>query len=85
MAHSQQKHHSIISDRYTDVDRLNFSPYVRALAEVVADPNSDTPLTLGVLGPWGSGKTSLMRMIERSLKTGPVAERYPGAREYPVV
>ncbi|MEZ4701536.1 MAG: P-loop NTPase fold protein [Rhodothermales bacterium] len=76
---------TIISDRYTDVDRLNVSDYVRALAEVVADPDSDTPLTIGVFGPWGSGKTSMMRMMQRALETGPVAEQFPNASDYAVV
>jgi len=32
------------------------------LADVIV--NSETPSTIGVFGEWGSGKTSLMLMIE---------------------
>ena len=46
-------------------DRLNFSHYADVLTEVVL--TADTPITVGVFGPWGSGKTSLMRLIAEQL------------------
>ena len=58
---------SILSDQPADVDGLNFSPYAQTLADIIADPQSDTPLTIGVFGSWGQGKTSLMRMVQRRL------------------
>ncbi len=45
----------------TEEDHLHFDDYAQALAELIL--NSETPLTLGLFGPWGSGKTSLMRLI----------------------
>lgn len=42
-------------------DRLNFSHYADVLTEVVL--TADTPITIGIFGPWGSGKTSLMRLV----------------------
>ena len=71
--------HSLASDLPTDDDKLDFEPYARTLAEIVADEATDTPLTIGLYGPWGSGKTSLMKMIRRYLK-----EEQPGMY-YPVV
>ncbi|WP_165774829.1 KAP family P-loop NTPase fold protein [Candidatus Viridilinea mediisalina] len=45
-------------------DELGFTPAAQALAAIITEAEiSDTPLTLGVYGPWGSGKTSLMQMI----------------------
>lgn len=44
----------------TKQDRLNFSHYADVLAEVVLA--ADTPITIGAFGPWGSGKTSPMRL-----------------------
>jgi formylglycine-generating enzyme required for sulfatase activity len=58
---------SILSDQPADRDRLNFGPYATTLADILADPGTDTPLTIGVFGGWGRGKTSLMRMVERRL------------------
>jgi len=46
-------------------DQLNFSHYAKVLAEVVL--TADTPITIGVFGPWGSGKTSLMRLVAEQL------------------
>ncbi len=59
---------SILSDQPADEDQLNFEPYAKTLAEIVSDPDADTPLTVGVFGGWGQGKTSLMRMVQRRLK-----------------
>ncbi|MCB9077914.1 MAG: SUMF1/EgtB/PvdO family nonheme iron enzyme [Anaerolineaceae bacterium] len=60
---------SILSDQPAAEDRLNFDPYAKTLAEIIADPGTHTPLTIGIFGGWGQGKTSLMRMIERRLAT----------------
>ncbi|HDQ71623.1 MAG TPA: hypothetical protein ENN19_05935 [Chloroflexi bacterium] len=46
-------------------DRLNFLHYADVLTEVVL--TADTPITIGIFGPWGSGKTSLMRLVAERL------------------
>ena len=47
-------------------DQLDFWEYSRVLTTVVGQ--AETPLTVGIFGPWGSGKTSLMRLVQESLK-----------------
>lgn len=44
-------------------DGLGFKVYSKILGEVIL--NTPTPFTVGVFGEWGTGKTSLMRMIEK--------------------
>jgi len=58
---------SILSDQPTGEDQLNFDPYAKTLADIIADGSVQTPLTIGIFGSWGSGKTSLMTMIKRRL------------------
>jgi len=55
----------ILDDLPTDHDALDFTPYVETLVDVCK--TSGTPLTIGVFGTWGSGKTSLMRMVKKGL------------------
>ncbi len=55
----------IVNDQPTDTDALDFTPYVQTLADISATGN--TPLTIGVFGTWGSGKTSLMKMVKKHL------------------
>jgi len=46
-------------------DRFGAQDYADVLAKRAA--TADTPLTIGIYGRWGSGKTSLMRLAEESL------------------
>jgi tetratricopeptide (TPR) repeat protein len=47
-------------------DALGFKVFAKTLEEIVC--SSETPITIGVYGEWGSGKTSLMRMTQDLLK-----------------
>ncbi|WP_033429472.1 P-loop NTPase fold protein [Saccharothrix syringae] len=44
-------------------DRLGVTPYVSMLAAVVAERATPTPLSIGVFGEWGSGKSFFMGML----------------------
>jgi len=58
---------SLLDDLPSDRDALDFEPYVATLADIIKSPSTRTPLTIGVFGTWGSGKTSLMRMVRNKL------------------
>ncbi|MGH2521959.1 MAG: P-loop NTPase fold protein, partial [Anaerolineales bacterium] len=60
----------ILDDLPCDRDALDFEPYVATLADIIASPSTRTPLTIGVFGTWGSGKTSLMRLVRNQLPKG---------------
>lgn len=55
----------ILDDLPTERDALDFNPYVKTLLNVCK--TASTPLTIGIFGTWGSGKTSLMKMIRKGL------------------
>lgn len=54
------------SDRETDQDCLGFSSNVEVLARCCTD-DALSPLTLGIFGLWGSGKTSQMKMLKKRI------------------
>ena len=55
------------SDNETDIDLLGFQVHSQLIKSVVIDP-SLLPVTLGVFGDWGSGKSSVIRMLEKSIE-----------------
>ena len=59
-------------DNETSTDLIGFQVHSDLVRDVVTDP-AMLPVTIGVFGDWGGGKTSIMRMLERSLDP----ERYP--------
>lgn len=70
----------IVNDQPTEKDALDFTPYVETLADIIQTGN--TPLTIGVFGGWGSGKTSLMKMIRNGIQKS----KYEGLpKDYTVV
>jgi len=55
------------SDRETQHDCLGFTSYVNVLADICTLTDL-APLTLGIFGTWGSGKTSLMQMLKHRIE-----------------
>jgi hypothetical protein len=67
MAAPIKSNSGILADLPTDTDALGFAPYANTLRDLILDKNTRTPLTIGLFGTWGSGKTSLMKMVENGL------------------
>ncbi len=64
------------TDTYADVeidapekDRFGFRDYARVLERRARQ--AEPPFTIGIFGRWGSGKTSLMRLMESILEAEP--------------
>lgn len=51
-------------------DLLNYEPIAEALAETVR--STEEALTIGVFGKWGTGKTSLLRLVKKALSSDPL-------------
>ncbi|MEU4833961.1 P-loop NTPase fold protein [Streptosporangium sp. NPDC023615] len=75
----------LTADRWTTEDQLGHRVYAEAIAAFVRHPETRPPLTIGLKGPWGTGKTSLMRMIQDILDPGAAGDaavpiHLPGSR-----
>ncbi len=55
----------IFGDSPTIEDGLGFEDYADILLELIGNFDVESPLTIGIHGRWGSGKTSLMKMLEK--------------------
>ncbi len=60
------KRTAYLTDYWTLRDDLRFSDFRPALLNILM--KAQTPLTIGVFGPWGSGKTSLLRMLKGDIE-----------------
>ncbi len=54
------------SDNETELDYLNFSGTAKTVAEMIIQA-SGTPVSIGVSGQWGVGKSSLIKLVENEL------------------
>jgi hypothetical protein len=55
-------------DFYTLTDAAGHAAYADAVARAIQHKDTQPPLTIGIKGAWGSGKTSLMRMVQDRLE-----------------
>lgn len=68
---ARRLHLTLLNDNpRPEKDLLNFSRYAGPLAGLIADSRTQTPLTIGIYGHWGNGKTTLMRLIRQALPRG---------------
>ncbi|WP_418027534.1 KAP family P-loop NTPase fold protein [Paenibacillus sp. JJ1722] len=69
------------SDNETSQDLLGFKVHADLIRSVVTDPKL-LPVTLGVFGDWGSGKTSIMKMLEHDLNPDNYPSDSPEKEKY---
>lgn len=63
------------NDVEAKTDLLNFSHVAKAAAQLIQDAGGE-PLTIGVSGNWGTGKSSLVKMIGAELKAKAGDDKY---------
>ncbi|OXM65209.1 P-loop NTPase fold protein [Amycolatopsis vastitatis] len=63
-------------DYWTTDDTLGHRSYAEAIAAFVRHADTRPPLTIGISGAWGAGKTSLMRMVQELLDPPADKERW---------
>ena len=72
---------AIFNDQPLEPDRASsyfqFDNYARTFARIIASTGTRTPLTIGISGEWGSGKTTLMQAIQAYLD-GTTGKERPG-------
>ncbi len=61
-------------------DLLQIKTYSDALSEFIAE--SDTPITIGLQGEWGTGKTSLMAILLENLSLQNIATSWVNTWEH---
>jgi len=54
------------ADAETDTDYLNYSEIAELVTELITDPDL-LPISLGVFGGWGTGKSSTLKLLEAQL------------------
>ena len=54
------------ADNETSDDLLGFKVHADLIVDVIND-NDVLPVTIGVFGDWGSGKSSILKIVEKEL------------------
>ena len=67
----------ILSDNETKVDLLNNEAIAKTIVTLLRE-QPEHPVTIGVHGDWGAGKSSVLEMIE-------VCTQCPGTRSLPQI
>src|SRR5690349_7461474 len=54
-----------------DADKLERDTFVRRLTDALINPNTNrsTGVVVGIVGPWGSGKSSILILLEEAIKS----------------
>jgi hypothetical protein len=64
------------NDVVGDVDQLKFGTYVTAFADLITSVHTQPPLTIGIFGSWGMGKSFLLEHIQREIERRQTADKH---------
>lgn len=63
------------SDTETTKDLLNFKVVADSIANIIINSNNE-PMSIGISGSWGVGKSSLVKMIGESIRNNDKNNEY---------
>lgn len=52
----------------SETDRFRRAPFARAIAETLSLLRDKTSIAVGIYGPWGDGKTTVLSFVEEALR-----------------
>lgn len=58
---------AIIGDSVSEFDYLEYKPYIEAFKHLIVSDLLQLPITLGIHGEWGIGKSTFMNILSKSL------------------
>lgn len=67
----------ILSDNETSIDLLNYEAIAKTVVSLIKE-SDDQPVSIGIHGDWGAGKSSVLKMIEEQLEneSKPLGKKY---------
>ena len=57
-----------VSDQETEIDMLYYSSVAKTIIKLIQE-STNAPVTIGIHGDWGAGKSSILMMIESAVKS----------------
>lgn len=60
----------ILSDNETNIDLLNYEAIAKTVVSLIKESDGQ-PISIGIHGDWGAGKSSVLKMIEKQLEKEP--------------
>jgi len=73
---------SFHSDVPASKDELDVNRYANAIARFILHPQTTPPITIGIHGPWGKGKSSFMQLIDSALVKHAEVNRASNTQEW---
>ncbi|MBZ0282689.1 MAG: TIR domain-containing protein [Anaerolineae bacterium] len=70
-------HEGANNDEVPQQDQLEFQHYVNAFVKLIRSPYASPPLTIGIYGSWGMGKSFLLEKIVEMLNGGSAKKSRP--------
>src|ERR1700761_5060831 len=64
---SEGRAEMFLNDQETEIDLLNYEAIAKTVIKLIR-ANTKTPVTIGVHGDWGAGKSSVLRMTKAVLE-----------------
>lgn len=63
----------ILSDNETKVDLLNNEAIAKTIVSLISD-SKEQPISIGIHGDWGAGKSSILEMVEKEVSNAPTQQ-----------
>ncbi|AZK47496.1 KAP family P-loop NTPase fold protein [Paenibacillus lentus] len=59
----------MFNDKESEVDLLSRTPQAKSISRLIANKETSPPLSIGICGPWGAGKSTFLKLIEKELSS----------------